>query len=434
MAEIRGSLKDEIGSLLAMGFATVGLLVFGLGGWAVATNLAGAVLASGTVVVESNVKKVQHPLGGIVGEIRVKDGDKVSAGDLVMRLDETVTRANLGVIVSQLNELAIRQARLKAERDGLDSFSLPESLTVHAADQGVKEILSGERTLFESRRRGREGQKAQLNERIVQLTEEIAGLSAQTAAKAKEIALVTQELSEIEKLWAKNLAPLSKYTALQREAARIQGEHAQLTASTAQARAKIAETRLQILQIDQEMRTEVMKDLREAQAKEAELQERRVAAEDQLKRVDIRAPQSGIVHQLAVHTIGGVVNQAEPIMLVVPEGDTLVVEAKFAPQDIDHVHVGQSAYVRFTAFNQRTTPEFQGLVSRVSADLSKDPQSNQAHYIARIALDVEMLRRDGFRLVPGMPAEVYIKTTERSALSYLLKPLSDQVAKAFIER
>ncbi len=162
-----------------------------------------------------------------------------------------------------------------------------------------------------------------------------------------------------------------------------------------------------------------MKDLREAQAKEAELQERRVAAEDQLKRVDIRAPQSGIVHQLAVHTIGGVVNQAEPIMLVVPEGDTLVIEAKIAPQDIDHVHVGQSAYIRFTAFNQRTTPEFQGVVSRISADLSKDPQTSQTYYIARVTMDTETLRRGGFRLVPGMPAEVYIRTTERTALSYL---------------
>lgn len=426
---------QEITRLLRVGGATVVLLVFGLGGWAAATNLAGAVLAAGTVVVESNVKKVQHVTGGIVGEIRVKDGDKVAAGDLLLRLDDTLTKANLGVVVSQLNELAIRQTRLKAERDGKDGFVLPDSLAPQVKDPTVAEILSGEQTLFESRRKGREGQKAQLNERIQQLTEEIGGLTAQTAAKAREIELVTRELAEIQKLWEKNLSPLSKYTALQREAARIQGEHAQLIAQTAQSRAKIAETRLQILQIDQEMRTEVMKDLREAQAKEAELVERRVAAEDQLKRIDIRAPQAGVVHQLAVHTVGGVINAAEPAMLIVPEGDALVIEARIAPQDIDHVHVGQPAFVRFTAFNQRTTPEFKGTVTRVSADLTKDTQANQVYFVARIALtEGEAERMGKLKLIPGMPAEIYIKTTDRTAMSYLMKPLTDQIAKAFIER
>ena len=207
-----------------------------------------------------------------------------------------------------------------------------------------------------------------------------------------------------------------------------------LTASTAQARAKIAETRLQIIQLDQDLKTEVMKDLRDTQAKVAELSERRVGAEDQLKRVDIRSPQSGIVHQLSVHTIGGVVTQSEPIMLIVPEGEALVIEAKIAPQDIDHVQMGQAAFVRFTAFSQRTTPEFNGSVVRLAADLTKEQQTGQAYFIARIGLPESEVKRLGkLKLVPGMPAEVYIRTTERTALSYLIKPLRDQITRAFTE-
>jgi len=432
---IGGMVRDDIRTQLIIGFGVVFLLVFGLGGWAATANLAGAVLAAGTVVVDSNVKKVQHPTGGVVGEIWVRDGDKVEAGDLVMRLDETVTRANLGVFVSQLNELAVRQARLKAERDGATSVEVPRALADRAGEHEISEIIAGERTLFESRRNARNGQKAQLKERIAQLREEINGLEAQGKAKAKEFDLIGRELHEVEKLWAKNLMPLSKLIALQRDAARIEGERAQLVAATAQAKGKITETELQIIQIDQEMRTEVMKDLREIQGKEAELIERRVAAEDQLKRTDIRAPQSGVVHQLAVHTVGGVINQSEPIMLIVPVGDALVIEAKISPQDIDHVRVGQQAFVRFTAFSQRTTPEFKGEVTRVAADLTKEAQTNQAYFVARITLpDAELKRLGQLKLIPGMPADAYIKTTDRTAISYLMKPLTDQIAKAFIER
>jgi HlyD family secretion protein len=312
---------------------------------------------------------------------------------------------------------------------------VPRTLVVRAADPEISNMIAGERALFDSRRAARAGQKSQLKERIRQLGEECGGLEAQRGAKSREIELVGFELTEANKLWDKNLVPLSKMIALQRDAARIEGERAQLVAAAAQVKAKITETELQIIQLDQDMRTEVMKDLREAQAKEAELLERKVAAEDQLKRVDIRSPQTGIVHQLAVHTVGGVVNQSEPIMLIVPEGEALVVEAKIAPQDIDHVRLEQPAFVRFTAFNQRTTPEFHGHVSRVAADLTKDTQTNQAYFVVRILLlEAELKRLGSLKLVPGMPAEVYISTGERNALSYLMKPLSDQIGKMFIER
>jgi HlyD family secretion protein len=427
--------SDDIRSLLKLGFAATFVCIGGIGGWAATANIEGAVVAAGTVVVDSNVKKVQHPTGGVVGEIRVRDGDKVEAGDLVMRLDETITRANLGVITSQLDELAVRQARLKAERDGLAMVELPEGLAERADSPTIQEILAGERTLFNSRRSGREGQKAQLSERVNQLTEEIGGLTAQAAAKAREIELVGIELGETEKLWAQHLTPLSKLIQLRREAARIEGERAQIIASVAQSKAKIAETRLQIIQLDQDHKTEVMKDLRDAQGKDAELSERRIAADDQLKRVDIRSPQTGIVHQLSVYTIGGVISPSEPVMLIVPEGDALVIEAKIAPQDIDHVSLGQPAFIRFTAFNQRTTPEFNGEVVRLAADLTREQQSGQSYFVARIGLSEEEMKRLGqLKLVPGMPAEVYIRTPERSALSYFIKPLRDQIARAFTEQ
>ena len=428
------SVRDDIGKQLIIGCAAVFLLAGGLGGWAATAKLAGAVIAAGFVVVDSNVKKVQHPTGGVVGEINVKDGDKVKAGDLLLRLDDTVTRANLGVITKQLDELEMRAARLDAERDAAAAIEIPDALVNRQDDPGIAKIIVGETTLIESRRAARNGQRAQLRERIAQLKEEIIGLTGQQDAKSRELELINKELKGLETLWTKHLVPATKYLATQREAARLLGERGQLMAQAAQAKGKIAETELQILGLDHDLRSEVIKDLRETQGKLAELSERRIAAEDQLKRVDIRAPQSGTVHQLAVHTVGGVVTQSEPIMLIVPEGDALVIEVRIAPQDIDQVHPGQPAFVRFPAFNQRTTPEFNGDVQRVAADITKEQQTNQFYFIARITLSESELKRLGqLKLVPGMPAEVHIKTTERTAMSYLVKPLSDQIARAFTE-
>jgi HlyD family secretion protein len=343
------------------------------------------------------------------------------------------------VITNQLDELVMRQARLSAERDAASSLATPPEFKIRLGEANIAQIVAGERLLFESRRTGRAGQKSQLRERIAQLNEEIGGLKAQGISKGDEIGLIRKELTELAPLEAKNLVPASKMTQMRREATRIDGERAQVTATLAQAKGKIAETELQIIQIDQDMRTEVMKDLRDAQGKVAELTERKVAAEDQLKRIEIRAPQDGIVHQMAVHTVGGVISPTEPVMLIVPKGDALVVEAKIAPQDIDHVKTGQTAFVRFPAFNQRTTPEFEGTVSRISADISKDGglapgQAQAPFYVARITLDDEHGKAGKLRLLPGMPAEVHFQTSERTALSYLVKPLRDQIAKAFNEQ
>jgi HlyD family secretion protein len=236
-------------------------------------------------------------------------------------------------------------------------------------------------------------------------------------------------------LWQKNLIQINRLTVLEREAARLKGELAQSIASSAQVRGKVSEIELQIIQIDQDLSSEVAKELREIDGKIGEFIERKVTALDQLKRVEIRAPQGGAVHQLSIHTVGGVVSPAEPVMLIVPETDLLTVEAKVSPQDIDQIHVGQSASLRFTAFNQRTTPEIQGTVSRISADVTSDQRTGQTFYTARVSIIAEELARLGnVKLLPGMPAEIFARTYDRSVLSYFIKPLSDQIVRAFRER
>jgi HlyD family secretion protein len=415
---------------------TVGALVVGgFSSWVALAELSGAVVASGSLVVDSNVKKVQHPTGGVVGELRVRDGVHVRAGDVLIRLDETVTRANLAIVAKGIDELIARQARLEAERDDKEEVSFSSELTTRLQNPDIWRLVHGEQKLFELRQAARAGQKAQLRERIGQLKEEIKGLAEQIDAKNGETELILRELDGVRTLWESHLVPIMRLTQLERETVRIRGERGQLIASTAQAHGKMAETALQIIQIDQDLRSEVAKELREIQGKMAELLERKVAAEDQLMRIDIRAPQSGIVHQLNVHTIGGVITASEPAMLIVPESDDLTVEVKLPPQNIDQLMVGQAAVLRFSAFNQRTTPEINGLVKRISGDIVQDQKSGAAYYLVHIATSLdEIARLDGLKLLPGMPVDAFIQTGNRTVLSYLTKPLRDQIVKAFRER
>jgi HlyD family secretion protein len=406
----------------------------GVGAWAATTQIAGAVVATGALVVDINVQKVQHPTGGIVGEIRARDGDVVKIGDVVIRLDETVTRANLAIVSKGLDEFSARKARLEAERDGSDTIVFPEELIPRKSEPQVADSVAGERKLFELRRAARDGQKSRLGERIAQLEEEIGGLTAQSRSKAREILLIEKELAGARELWEKNLMSITKLTMLERDAVRLEGERAQLVAATAQAKGRITETELQVIQIDRELASEVGKELRDVEARIGELVERKVQAQDQLKRVDIRAPQAGTVHQSTVHTVGGVVAAGEPIMLIVPAGQTLIAEAKVAAQDIDQLRLGQAAVVRFSAF-QRTTPELNGTVSRISADAVADPRTAAAYYTVRIFLTGEELAKLGeIRLIPGMPVEVFIQTGDRTVIAYLMKPLYDQIKRAFRER
>ena len=420
---------------LVAAIVVVSVLVVGVGGWAATAVISGAVVASGSVVVDSNVKKVQHPTGGIVGELRVRDGDRVHAGDVVVRLDETVTRANLAIVTKGLGEMMARKARLESERDGLDTITFPAQLLAEADDPDRAAAMDSERKLFNLRKTARSGQKAQLRERVAQLGEEITGLAAQQNSKAKEIALIERELAGVRELWKQNLVQLTRLTALEREAARLDGERGQLVAASAQVKGKIAETALQILQIDQDIASDVAKELREVDGKIGELVERKVAAEDQLKRIDIRAPQDGTVFQLAVHTIGGVITAGDPIMLIVPEADNLSVEVKVNPQDIDQLQLNQKAILRFSAFNIRTTPEIEGVVTRISADTSTDQRTGQSYYTVRIAMPADQIERLGeVKLLPGMPVEAFMQTRDRTMLSYLIKPLHDQFLRAFREK
>lgn len=412
------------------------MLVGGAGGWAATAHLAGAVIAPATLVVKNSLQKVQHPTGGVIGEIRVRNGDRARAGQILLRLDETVTRANLAMVTKNLDELEGRRARLRAEQEGASTITFPEELMARAANEpGVRHILDGETGLFQARAATQEGQKSRLTERIGQLRQEIEGLEAQRDAKTREIDLIREELKAVETLFAKKLVPLNRVITLQRQAARLEGERGHLVSAIAQARGKIAETDLQMMQIDRDFRAEVMKELRELDAKVGELGERKVTAEDQLRRIDIRSPQDGIVHDLSVHTVGGVIAPGDTLMAIVPEHDELVVEAKVAAGDIDQIAVGQPAMVRMTAFSQRTTPELAGEIAFVGADLTHDPQTNESFYVVRVDLSGAELARlgDDVRLVPGMPAEVHIQTAPRTALSYLVKPLSDQIARAFRE-
>jgi HlyD family secretion protein len=296
-------------------------------------------------------------------------------------------------------------------------------------------VMASESKLFEVRTTGRTGQKAQLHERVTQLKEEIAGLVAQAQSKDQEVALVDKELVGVRQLYDQHLVQMTRLTTLERDAARLAGERAQYMASMAQAKGKITETELQIIQVDKDMVSDVSKDLRETNDKIGEFIERKVTAEDQLRRVDIRAPQDGIVEQSTVHTVGGVIQAGDAIMLVVPQADDLQVEARVNPQDIDKLQIGEKTLLRLSAFNQRTTPELTGAVIRVSPDVSTDQRSGQSYYTIRVSMPPDEIAKLGeVKLIPGMPVEAFVQTGDRTMMSYLVKPLKDQLMRAFRER
>ena len=291
-------------------------------------------------------------------------------------------------------------------------------------------------TLFKARATARQSQKDLLKSRIAQLGEQIDGLEAQIKSNAAQTDLIAGELKGVQALFDKQLVPITRLNSLQRDAARLDGERGQLQSSIAETKSKINEAQLQMIRVDQDFRADVIKDLRDAEAKGAELAERRVAAQDQLDRIDIRAPTSGIIHQLAIHTVGGVITAGQVVMEIVPDSDELQVEAKLPPNEIDQVKVGQTTFVRFSAFNQRTTPQLKGVVSYVSADLSHEQQNDsKGFYTVRVTLPEEEHRRlNGLQLVSGMPAEIFVQTGSRTMMSYLLKPIREQLGRAFNER
>jgi HlyD family secretion protein len=407
-------------------------LLFGIGGWAATANLTGAVIASGQFVVERNVKKVQHMYGGIVEAINVKAGDRVVAGDILLRLDATQIRAELGVVRSQLVELVARSARLTSERDGLREVIFPAGFV--ASSPEAKAAADSEVRLFDEARKAKESQKEQLRLKIEQTKDEISGLMAQRHAKNGELDVVKGELNDLRDLHAKKLTTKARLNSLERDEKRLSGDIGALVAQVARANGLINELHVQILTIDENVRAAAQRELRATEARLVELTEREIASKDKLHRIDIRAPRTGLVHELTVHTVGGVITPAEQLMLIVPEEDSLTIQARVMPNEIDQVKIGRQARLRLTAFNQQKTPEVDGYVVHVAGDVTTDPKTGQSYYVVRIEMDDKARKVLGeLKLVPGMPVEVFMSTGERTALSYLAKPFVDQMKRAFRE-
>ena len=417
------------------GLALVVLLVIGCGGWAAIARLEGAVVAAGTVRVDQNLKEVQHRDGGIVKTLSIRQGDLVREGQILATLDDIQIKAELLIVRSQLGEAMGRQARLIAERDNLSLIDFPADLGRLSTAADI--VIHGETRLFAGNKLGRDSQKEQLELSVSQTLEEIKGMAARLAAKEHEIKLVSAERDKLDSLYEKKIVEYTRVYSAHRDLARILGEHGEISAGIARAKVRASDIRVQIIAIDQNASTEAQRELRTVDARIAELSERKLAIEDRLSRTEIRAPVSGYVNELFVHTVGGVITPAAKIATIVPQNAELKFEIRISPADIDQVREGQLARVRLTAFNRNTTPEMRGTVAMVSPASARDPTNGQEHYIAHVNLlptEDAVARLNGMRLVPGMPAEVFVSTQERTVASYLTKPFADQMNRAFRER
>jgi HlyD family secretion protein len=421
--------------LARAGYMGLALFMGTVGVWAVAAPMTGAVIASATFVSEHRVRRVQHPTGGVVSALHVREGVRVNAGDVLMRLDETVARTSLQIVSWQLDEALARAARLAAERDRAPAVEFPAALTARAEEPEMRRLLAAEARILAARAATRDGARAQLIKRLGQLRSEIEALGIQERGKAREAALNARELEAVRPLFQRKLVPLTRLSVLEREAAQLETSRGALQAQIAQSEARLAETELQIAQVDDDWQREALRELRETEARIAELAERKAAAEDQHRRLDIRAPVDGVVHQLAVNSVGAVLNPAEPVLTLVPVSEDLHLEARVQPSDYDQIHLGQSAKVRIHAFDPRTTRELVGTVARVASDTTRDSPQGPAYYAVRISLQPEQLALIApHRITSGMQADVFITTSARTPLAYLVQPFSNQIARAFRER
>jgi len=418
-----------------LGVVALIALIGGVGLWAVSVTISGAIVASGQVMVESNRQVVQHPDGGVVGEILVADGDMVEAGQVLIRFDSTLQHSRLAIIEGQLNEVLARRARLIAERDGATILTLPFELEDKAGDPAIASLIAGQVSLLEARAASLAGERAQLAERITQIENQITGAQAQQNALQTQLRLLEPELRNQQDLLSRGLTQAASVSTLQREEAQLIGSIAEIDAVIAESRGRIAEIELESLRIGSSFRENAISDLRDLDYAEIELRENRLALVETLSRLDVRAPRSGIVHGLSVHAIRAVVQGAEPILFIIPQDSPLVIAARIPVIDIDQVFIGQPARLRFAAFDQRSTPELNGHIARISPDSLLDERSGQAYYAAELALEPGEVARlgDNLTLLPGMPVEAFIATGDRTPLSYLVKPLSDYFNRAFRE-
>ncbi len=403
--------------------------------WATVSEIASAVISTGVVKVDSSRKSIQHLAGGVVKEILVEDGDKVEQGQILVRLDETTAGATKGVVQSGYLAALAQQARLLAERDALADIAFPEELLSLAKDSDIDEIIHTQQMLFNARQHSMLGQLEIIDEQIVHLREDIAGFESQHRAKLRQIESITEELKGLEDLLLRGLIDRTRVLALRREKSELEGELGELKSKVAAARSSVSEKKLEKFQLRKAFQQEVATELRRAQTDIFDFRERLLAASHVLEQTEIRAPVNGVIVGKVVHTVGGVIAPGEVILELVPINDHLIVETKILPADIDHVKVGLSAGVRISAFNQRTTPELNGEVSYVSADIIENKNTGETYFISRVIVPENELSRLGMdkNLLPGMQANVMIKTGNRTPMDYLLEPLLVNVRKAFRE-
>jgi HlyD family type I secretion membrane fusion protein len=428
------SLDRTLRTHTVFGLAVVALLVVGLGGWSALTGISGAVVAPGSIVVETGTKRVQHSEGGIIKTISVKDGEFVEAGTPLLQFDDTIIGAGLQIVRGQLDQLSVTKARLEAEAAGAVDMMWSQRIEKRRDDPEISAIMEGQIALIESRRASIEGRRTQLSEQIRQIETQVEGLGAQRDATAEEILIIEGELASLVDLEEQGLVRATRVNELRRDRSALKGEHGRLVSEIARARETIGERRIQALQIVDEFNAEVLEQLQDTRSQIAELGEREIAAHDRLARLEITAPRSGTIHNLSVHTIGGVVSAGETILEIVPRQDRLIIEAQIAPADVDQVLAGQKAGVRFPGLDRRTTPELEGTVLSVSPDSVRDPETQAVFYEVRLQLNAEEVGKLGsVVLIPGMPIEAFIRTSDRTVLSYLVKPIFDQIAHAFRE-
>lgn len=424
--------KWRAGQPILVGFLSVAILLGGLGYWAVRTQLAGAVIASGMVQVELNRQVIQHPEGGVVGKILARNGDWVEAGATVMTLDDTLFRSELTIIEGQLTELQARKARLQAERDQLPRMERPPELIAASEDNPeVLEQLEGQVRLFDARRSTLMREAEKLAEQVTQFKAEIVGLEAQLASFEEELALVTKELGDRESLFERGLVSVSDVSELRRDRVRLSGEIGRLSARVAQVRGSIAGVEIEILQLSALRSEEAITELRDIEAREIELSEQKLALVERLSRLNVRTPVSGVVFDSKVFARQAVVQPGDPIMYVIPQDQPLIIAARVDPIDVDEVFMGQQAVLKFSGLDQRQTPEISGLVTALSADAITDQATGQNYFgVELVPQDGELSKLGGQALMPGMPVEVFIRTSDRTPLSYLTSPLMDYFDRA----
>ncbi len=418
---------------LFVGFFALVLLVGGVGVWSVRTEIAGAIIASGTIVVENNRQVVQHAEGGVVGSIEARDGDPVKAGDLLVRLDDTLLLSELAVAELQAIELGARRARLQAERDGADVIAFSDAL-LQKTSEAAAEQIEGQRKLFLARRVSFQTERKQIGEQIKQTGNQIVGAEAQLSAFSIQERLINEELTDQEALFEKGLVQAQRLSSLRREAARLAGETGRLNADVAQFKGQIAAFEIERLKLETTLQENAISELRDTQFRELELNEQMRALNERLDRLDIRAPVAGIVYGSTVFGQQAILQPAEPIMYVIPQDQPLVIAANVDAIHVDQIHVGQVAAVRFSAFNQRTTPELFGRVTSVSADTFRDEITGANYYrVELMPSEGEMAKLEDLEVLPGMPVEAFLKTDQRTPLSYLTKPLTDYFGRAMRE-